>query len=135
DSSILLKKIHLGEIDFGISFALQTDNQLESVVIQKGKLCLATRIGHPLANETFSEVKKKISLYPAAMHRPVDSIDRCDNHPIYKEHKIKPNIQFYWDSDFFALDVLALTDSWSLIPEIVIDSDPRIKKTGATERL
>lgn len=128
DSSILLRKIHIGEIDFGISFALKTDNVVESEVISSGQLYLCTRKNHPLAQASFNEVKKKISDYPAVMHRPVDSIDRCDNHPVYKEHGIKPEIQLYWDSDFFALDVLAQNDSWSLLPDIVIESDPRVVK-------
>ena len=128
DSSILIKKIHLGEIDFGISFALKTENVVESATISSGQLYLCARKDHPLAQASFAEVKKKISSYPAIMHRPVDSIDRCDNHPVYKEHGIKPNIQLFWDSDFFALDVMAKNDSWSLMPEIVIDSDPRMVK-------
>lgn len=128
DSSILIKKIHLGEIDFGISFGLKTENVVESELLSSGQLYLCTRKDHPLAQMSFAEVKKKISSYPAVMHRPVDSFDRCDNHPVYKEHGIKPNIQLYWDSDFFALDVLAKSDSWSLMPQVVIDSDPRVVK-------
>lgn len=128
DSSILIKKIHLGEIDFGISFALKTESVVESALISSGQLYLCARKNHPLAQANFSEIKKKISSFPAIMHRPSDSFDRCDNHPVYKEHGIKPNIQLYWDSDFFALDVLANNDSWSLLPEVVINSDPRIVK-------
>lgn len=128
DSSVLIKKIHMGEIDYGISFALKTENVVDSVLLSSGQLCLCTRKDHPLARASFAEVKKKISDFPAIMHRPIDSIERCDNHPVYKEHGIRPHIQLFWDSDFFALDVLAQSDSWSLMPDIVIDSDPRIVK-------
>lgn len=128
DSSVLIKKIHLGEIDIGFSFSLKPSSVIKTQKIYTGEMYLCTGRKHPLSKAPFSEVKKNLSNYPAIMHRPSDSIERCDNHPVFKEHNIKLNIPIYWDSDFFALEVLAQNQSWSLMPDFVIDSDPRVIK-------
>jgi DNA-binding transcriptional LysR family regulator len=128
DSSVLVKKIHLGEIDIGFAFSPKTSESIESQILFTGEMYLCGRKKHPLMGATFNEVKKKIDQYPAIMHRPTDSIERCDNHPVFKQYGIQPQIQTYWDSDFFALETLALDDSWSLLPDIVIDSDPEVMK-------
>lgn len=128
DSSILIKKIHIGEIDMGVSFSLKTSASIDSEFLSSGQMYLCGSKKHPLANAPFSEVKKYLSDYPAIMHRPSESVERCDNHPVFKTHGIHPKIQLYWDSDFFAMDVMASDNSWSLLPDIVIDSDPRLVK-------
>ena len=128
DSSILIKKVHMGELDMGISFSLRASEAMDSEFISTGQMYLCGSKKHPLADAPFSEVKKHISHYPAIMHRPSESVERCDNHPVFKAHGIQPKIQLFWDSDFFALDVMAQDHSWSLLPDIVIDSDPRIVK-------
>lgn len=126
DSGILIKKIHLGEIDMGFSFALKASSAIATFPLIKTKLLLCARKGHPLTKMSFAEVKKNLSHYPAIMHRPTDSIERCDNHPVFKQHKITFHVEMYWDSDFTAIEYLVGSDAWSFMPDFVIDSDPRI---------
>lgn len=128
DSSVLIKKIHMGEVDIGITFSLTPTELIESELLFNGQLFLCTKKKHPLAGKPFSEIKKTISNYPAIIHRPTDSIERCDNHPMFKEYNILPNIQLYWDSDFFALQALQDGNCWSMLPDIVIDSDSKVEK-------
>ena len=126
DSGILVKKIHLGEIDIGFSFSLKFSSAIKTQALFSTQLRLCTRKGHPLTKMTFADVKKNLNSYPAIMHRPTDSIERCDNHPIFKKYKITFSVETYWDSDFTAIEYLAGSDTWSFIPDFVIDSDPRI---------
>lgn len=128
DSGLLLRKIHMGELDMGISFSLKPSAAIDSELISTGQMYLCAGKKHPLANAPFNEIKKHLSDYPATMYRPSESVERCDNHPEFKNHGISPNIQLYWDSDFFAMDVMASDQSWSMLPDIVIDSDPRLVK-------
>lgn len=128
DSSTLVKKIHAGELDMGISFSPKDSDIIESQTIHSGQLYLCGRKKHPLSGAPFTEVKKTISDYPAIMHRPSDSIERCDNHPAFKQYNLRPDIQIFWDSDFFALETLHQDDYWSLMPDLIIDSDSRIVK-------
>ncbi len=128
DTSLLIKKIHAGEIDMGIAFSPKESFAIESETLFTGELVLCGRKGHPLSNKNFSQLKKEINKYPATIHRPHDSVDRCDNHPMFIEHSIVPTIQTYWDSDLFAVELLNKTDCWTMIPDIVVDADPRISK-------
>lgn len=128
DSQVLLGKIKKGEVDFGFSFSPRSSDILISDTFRKGNMYLCTRKNHPLVGIKAEEVMEKIAQYPAIIHRPSDSVERCDDHPMFRKHKIVPQIQIYWDSDGFAVESLKQSDSWSMLPDIVIDSSVQIKK-------
>ncbi len=89
DSQILMKKLHSGEIDIGIAFSPKLSESLESRTLSTGQLYLCGGKNHVLAKDPFSVVKRKISALPAIIHRPSESIERCDNHPMFKKYKIR----------------------------------------------
>ena len=120
DSQILVKKIHDGEIDIGFSFSPRVSEAVESKEIYRGQLRLCAFRNHPLIAKPFLQVKKELANYPAIIHRPSDSIDRCDNHPMFSKFQIVPSIQVYWDSDFFASALLARSESWSMLPDYIL---------------
>lgn len=122
DSHILMKKLQDGEVDLGFSFSPKISESIEYKVIHKGQLRLCASKKHPLMAKPFSELKKELNEYPAIIHRPSESIDRCDNHPMFGKFKIMPSIQVYWDSDFFALGLLTRGDYWSMLPDYVLKS-------------
>lgn len=128
DSSHLIKKIHRGEIDLGISFSPKLSESLGSERIFSGQLLLSSGKSHPLAKMSFSKLKKEINNHAAIIHRPTDSIDRCDNHPMFHKHGIRPSIQMYWDSDFFALSMMETNLYWSMLPDFVIYSNSKITR-------
>lgn len=128
DTSILIKKIHAGEIDMGLAFSPKKTFAIESEDFLAGELLLCGRKNHPLSDKPFSQVKKEINQYPATIHRPHDSVDRCDNHPMFLEHEIEPLIHTYWDSDLFAAELLTQTDYWTMMPDIIIEADNRLVK-------
>ncbi len=128
DSRALLRKVHSGELDIGLMFSPRLSDVLDCVDVFTGRLYLCGGKRHVLVDKPFSFVKEKINDLPAIIHRPTDSIDRCDNHPMFRKYGIRPQIRMYWDSDRFALNVLAANAHWSILPEIVIDSDPRLEK-------
>lgn len=128
DTSLLIKKVHNGEIDMGVVFSPKESLSIESETLFTGTLYLCGRKNHPLMSKTFPQLKKEINNYPATIHRPHDSVERCDNHPAFLENDIVPQIETYWDSDLFAKEILAQSDAWSMMPDVVIDSDPRIAK-------
>jgi len=121
DSHVLIKRIHEGEVDLGFSFSPKPSEATEVKKIYGGQLRLCVSKQHPLAMMPFSQVRKEISSYPAIIHRPSESIERCDNHPMFSKFKIVPNIQVYWDSDYFALGLLKQSQSWSMLPDYVIN--------------
>ncbi len=128
DSHVLARKLHLGELDMGLIVSPKLSDALEGVDILSGQLYLCGGRRHVLAGKPFSAVKARIGALPAIIHRPSDSIERCDAHPMFQKHGIKPKIQMYWDSDRFALGILAANGHWSMLPDLVIDSDPRVVK-------
>jgi len=122
DSQVLVKKIHEGEIDLGFSFSPKISEAMEFRKIHEGQLRLCASANHPLMDKPFTVVKKELHRYSAIIHRPSESIDRCDNHPMFARFKIEPSIQIYWDSDSFALGLLARSEYWSMLPDYVVES-------------
>lgn len=133
DTGHVLRKLQRGEMDLGFAFSPGTLDGMQSEVISEGKLYLCADKNHPLMGHRFSELKKKLADFPAVIHRPTDSVQRCDNHPMFKKHGIKPDIQMYWDSDYFAAGVLKEKRHWTLIPDFVIERTPSLKKFSHPE--
>lgn len=93
---------------------------MEYKKLHAGQLRLCASKKHPLIAKAFNQVRKELAHYPAIIHRPTESVERCDNHPMFGKFQITPPIQVYWDSDFFALGVLSQSEYWSLLPEYVL---------------
>jgi DNA-binding transcriptional LysR family regulator len=126
DTMCLLKKLQEGEIDLGFAFSPKSAETIESRPVREGQLLLCANKKHPLMGKSFSAVREQLGDYPAIIHHPVDSIERCDNHPMFRRHQISPSIRVYWDSDYFALALLGRGNYWSMLPDWVIEASKGI---------
>lgn len=126
ESSVMMKKLHNGEVDLGITFSAKPTDILKRQQIDQGSLLIAVDKNHPLAGKPARVWTKELNNYRAIIHRPTDSIERCDNHPMFRKFGIKPNIQTFWDSDDVALQMLSNKHFWTMMPEIIVKSDKRV---------
>lgn len=119
DTSMLIRKVHAGDIDVGVAFSPKLPETIACETVYQGQLLIAVGKKHPLASKEFNKVKKLINDYPAVIHRGSDSVERCDNHPMFKKFNIKPKIQMYWDSDSFAVQMIQNNRHWAMFPDII----------------
>jgi DNA-binding transcriptional LysR family regulator len=125
----VLSDVLRGTLDFGMCFSPQTHPDLEETRVYSGQLRLAVRKSHPLLSRKgkgFNLVE--LSDFPATIHKSAAGIDICETHPNFEKYGIKPKITLQFDSDDLAIRNLEDSDSWSLLPDIVLRDSKRLNE-------
>jgi len=108
-----------GNLDLGLCFSPFRHPDLSQYDIAHGQLKIAVRKAHPLLKDR--ECFKKLSDYPAAFHKPSPGVNLCVNHPIFDSYGINPKVSCLFDSDEIAIENLVSSNSWALLPDVVIE--------------
>lgn len=117
-ANILIEMLQ-GKIDFALCFSPTVHPELNMDVLYAGQLRIAVNTKHPIFKLPEKELYKKISNYPAIIHKSSPGIEPCDNHPIFSKFHITANVQVFFDSDDQAIECLRNSDAWTMIPDIV----------------
>src|SRR5262249_41050079 len=67
--------------------------------------------------------RKRLNLlgeYPASIHKAVQGVDICEDHPMFEKFRIRPLTQSLWDSDDVGIEMIRESDTWSMLPDLVI---------------
>jgi DNA-binding transcriptional LysR family regulator len=118
-----------GEIDGGLCMGPLKHPDLKATEIYQGQMHLAARLKHPIFKLPTHQQLKKISNYPALIHKPVVGVDICDQHPMFEKFGLIPKIRCFWDSDDVAVNMMKDSDSWSMLPDFVITKHSKIVKS------
>src|ERR1700746_2801415 len=84
------------------------------------------RKGHPFMKSKNTFTMQLLNAFPAAVHKSAPGVDICETHPNFAKQGIIPKISFQFDSDDLAVANLKASDSWALLPDIVIQSSPEL---------
>jgi DNA-binding transcriptional LysR family regulator len=95
-------------------------------MIYSGLLLIAVRKNHPILKAKLSERSKKLSQFTAVLPKSFQGIEVCESHPVFKKHHIVPKIDCWIDNYQVAMAKVAHSDSWALIPDIVIKENPSL---------
>lgn len=109
-----------GEYDFGLCFNPQPHPALSAVEVYSGQLVLAVARRHPLMKISPAEAVQKLSRYSATLPKAFQGIDNCESHPMYAKFGITPDIKFIFDSYAVAVENLASSQAWSLMPDWIV---------------
>lgn len=118
----VVSEIAQGLMDFGLCFSPQSHPELEQSVLHRGTLKIAVRKGHSILRLPRSEQFLALSRLPATLHKSSPGVDVCETHPIFSRFEIQPQVQVLFDSDDQAISKLLSSDSWALLPGLVIES-------------
>jgi DNA-binding transcriptional LysR family regulator len=118
----VLQGVLSGTLDFGLCFSPLPQPGLALTVLRKGPLVVAVRKGHPLARLSASSWLKRLSGFPAALHKAAAGVDLCETHPIFERYGIRPQVSLLFDHDEVAVQSLRRSDAWALLPDLVARS-------------
>lgn len=104
-----------GELDLGVCFSPQNHVALETKPLCDGKLVVAVRKRHPILKE--KTPIKHLSKYPAVLPKSFRGIEVCEKHPMFKKHGIIARPICLYDNYNIALQLLQVTNGWSLVPD------------------
>lgn len=109
-----------GEYDLGLCFNPVEHPDLNCKKLYTGQLQLVVRKDHPVLKKKETERFAELSHYPAALPKSFQGIDVCERHPMFEKFKIKLKPQFLFDSYGVGIHHVASSDTWSLIPDWLI---------------
>lgn len=115
-----VSEVLAGTLDLALCFSPLRHASLHQKEIYRGTLRLVVRKGHPVLGRSRLRRLADLSKYPATIHKSAPGVDICESHPMFEKHKINPQIQCSFDSDDQAVQCIKRTDSWSLLPDIVV---------------
>lgn len=127
DSNIAISKLLSGDLDIAVCFSPKEQSELDSYEIYKGQLVLCSGKKHPLIQKKAKEVIKNLNNYDAIIHKANEFVFSCDDHPMFFKYDIKPTFKFFWDSDLVAVELLKSGKFWSMVPDIISNSDSNLK--------
>jgi DNA-binding transcriptional LysR family regulator len=131
-SSEVISGVIAGEFDLGLCFSPQANIGLTSKSLHSGQMYIAVRKGHPLAGSKASEWLKKIPSFSPTLPRAFQGVDVCEIHPMFEKYEILfKKAGCLIDSYEIAIEMVANSNSWSLIPEEMIRRDKRLKVLDA----
>ena len=123
DTYALTSDLMTGQLDVAVAFSPDPHPHLTKEVLYRGELKIVVSKKHPLAGMKFKDWVNLINDYPYTAHKSGKLLERCDSHPMFSKYKIKPRINMLWDSDAVGSKVLQTTESWTLMPDIIADSE------------
>ena len=114
-----MRELVTGELDAGLCFSPFQHPELVQTRLHAGQLVVVVRQGHPLLEFSGKESLKKLSSYPAAIHKGQPGVELCEAHPVFEKHGVIPSIRFMFDSDECAIEYVLASDSWTMVPDVV----------------
>jgi LysR family cyn operon transcriptional activator len=121
DTFRLTNDLLTGQLDFAMSFSIDPHPEVIQESVYDGGLKIVVSKHHPLAKLPPKEWLKEINRYPHVAHKSGKLIERCDDHPMFAKFGIQPKISFLWDNDEVGLELLRISDAWTLMPDLITE--------------
>lgn len=126
-SAEVLHSVLNGEADLGVCFAPQPDPRLNAILLYESSLVIYVRKNHPVLKLPPRSQIKALAKYPSAMPKAFAGIEVCSANPLLKENGIEPKGELLFDSYEVATEFLLHGDSWSLLPEWVVQENGKAR--------
>jgi DNA-binding transcriptional LysR family regulator len=111
-----------GTLDLAVVFSPLRHPELRQLDLHEGQLVVVVRRGHPVLRQPRQARLSAISGYPAMLHKAGPGADICEVHPMYEKFGIDVKLRCVWESDDQALEGLARSDGWSMLPDYIVRS-------------
>lgn len=118
----VLREVVSGVLDLALCFSPFHHPELKQNELYHGKLVVVVRHGHPILKLDSKKAMSELNRLPAVIHKGQPGVELCEAHPIFARYGIAPQIRLSFDSDACAIERVASSNSWSLIPDLVAQS-------------
>lgn len=115
----VIKEVITGAVEIGLCFSPIQHPELKQIEVHRGKLIVVVRPGHPLLKMQGQKAISELSKHPAIIHKDRPGVELCEAHPIFARYGIVPKINLSFDSDACAIEKVAMSNAWTMIPDLV----------------
>ncbi len=120
-SAQVLDGIVSGQYDVGFCFSPQDHPEIDAKVLYRGQLFVAVSPKHPLVQQTRDFRMQQLTEYPCAMPKAFQGIEVCERHPALESAGIMQRPRVAFDHYSVASSLIAKSNFWGLLPDVVID--------------
>lgn len=135
DSGTAISKIQTGLLDFALVFRSSYREKLAEDILWNGDFKVALKKDHALLKNKLTRRYEMLNQYPAISFRTPTGGNFWELHPALTGVGITPNGRFYYDDTEIAIRLLEKTSGWAFLPEIIINSDPRLRSFSIKKKL
>jgi DNA-binding transcriptional LysR family regulator len=114
-----------GTLDLALVFSPLRHPELREFRLFAGTLVLAVRPDHPVLREPAKRRLQALSAYPATLHKAAGGVEICEVHPMFERFGLAPQIRCLYENDDQAVESVLNTDSWAMIPDVVVPTARR----------
>jgi len=119
-TALAVEEVLQGTLDLALAISPLRHPELRQIDLYRGELLLAVRKDHPVLRAPAKTRLTALSEYPATLHKAAPGVDVCEVHPMFDTFGIEAKIRCLFDDDDQAIESLVHSDSWSLLPDVVI---------------
>ena len=100
DTGQIIERVLSDRLDLGLVFNTPLKHSdIKTEILHKGELKIVLRENHPIFKLPKKEQIQALNDYPATMHRGTNWAGECENHPVFDQFNITPNISMFFDDD------------------------------------
>ncbi len=116
-SGEVIQQLSKGELDYGLLLAPLESSEVMFETLCEMPLEFASRLDHPFG---VSPKATDLNQYSMIAPHSLPGILSCEEHPFFARFGIKPKVSMRYNSYMSAISILESSDTWSLLPEIVL---------------
>ena len=135
DTGVALAKLQAGLLDCALVFRSSYTDKLPEDILWSGNFQIALRRNHPLLRDRSATRHLKLSGLPALAFRTSAGGNFWEHHPALTGLGIDPKNRFFYDDTETAVKLLEATSGWAFLPELVVQSDPRLRALPMKKKL
>lgn len=121
-------------LDLAVVFSPLRHPDLQPFQLHAGQMVIVVRRNHPVLRAPAAKRLTMLSKYPASIHKAAPGVEICEVHPMFDKFGIEPDIRCLWENDDQAIEGVLHTDTWAMIPDIVLRTAGRGVRTLALPR-
>jgi DNA-binding transcriptional LysR family regulator len=119
-TSHAISEVLSGKLDLALCFSPLNHPDLSETRVHQGLLRVCVKKNHPITKKAVKEKVRFLSETPAVIHKQSHGVESCEIHPLFDAMGFQPKIQTYFDNDDMAVQQLTNSNTWSFLPDIVI---------------
>ncbi len=127
DTGAAVTQVQSGLLDCALVFRSSYKEKVLESVLWNGNFQIAVKRGHSVLRHKVKDRIAKLSAHPAIAFRTAAGGNFWELHPALSGLGLIPHNRFFYDDTEIAVKLLEKTSGWAFLPEIVIDSDPRLR--------
>lgn len=135
DTGVAVAQIHAGVLDAALVFRSSYTDSIDELLLSRGHFQITVRDNHPILKVPLKKRIEELGHLPAITFRTLAGPNFWEKHPALITAGINPKHRYFYDDTQTALKLLALTQGWAFLPDVILKCNSIIKAVMLPKKL